>query len=167
MPGPLPACRPDFPPEFLDQARAVLRRRTVRYQLRQRAEPVLLLHRRPTLPNTEAAARVRLHPNSVRAWRRRWAAGDFALEDEAGPRWRAGRAGAARPPFPPLDAAVVKAIACEAVAQTGLPLSRRSLDDLTARAHWALGKPISRSTVWRILDGDAIKPWRYEHRIFP
>jgi hypothetical protein len=84
MPGPLPSYRPDFPPDFLDQARAVVRRRTARYQLRQRAELVLLLHRRPTLPNTDAAARVRLHPNSVRAWRKRWAAGDFALEDEAG-----------------------------------------------------------------------------------
>jgi len=84
MPGPLPSYRPDFPPGFLDQARAVVRRRTVRYQLRQRAELVLLLHRQPTLPNTAAAACVRLHPNSVRAWRKRWAAGDFALEDEAG-----------------------------------------------------------------------------------
>jgi hypothetical protein len=84
MPGPLPSYRPDFPPDFLDRAREVVRQRTVRYQLRQRAELVLLLHREPTLPNTEAAARVRLHPNSVRAWRRRWAAGDFALEDEAG-----------------------------------------------------------------------------------
>jgi hypothetical protein len=53
------------------------------------------------------------------------------------------------------------------VAQTGLPLSRLSLDDLTTRAHYALSKPISRSTVWRILDGDTIKPWRYEHWIFP
>jgi hypothetical protein len=84
MPGPLPAYRPAFPLDFLDQARAVIRRRAVRYQLRQRAELVLLLHRQPTLPNTEAAARVRLHPNSVRAWRQRWAAGDFALEDEPG-----------------------------------------------------------------------------------
>jgi DDE superfamily endonuclease len=77
------------------------------------------------------------------------------------------RDGGARPPFPPHDAATIKAIACEAVAQTGLPLSRLSLADLTTRAHYALGKPISRSTVWRILDGDAIKPWRYEHWIFP
>jgi hypothetical protein len=30
-----------------------------------------------------------------------------------------------------------------------------------------LGQPISRSTVWRILDADAIKPWQYEHWIFP
>jgi len=73
----------------------------------------------------------------------------------------------ARPLFPPRDEAIVKAIACETVAQTKLPLSRQSLDDLTTRARYALGKPISRSTVWRILDGDAIKPWRYEHGIFP
>jgi hypothetical protein len=30
-----------------------------------------------------------------------------------------------------------------------------------------LGKPISRTTVGRILDEDAIKPWQYEHWIFP
>lgn len=75
--------------------------------------------------------------------------------------------GVASPIFPPRDEAVVKAIACETVAETKLPLSRQSLDDLTTRAHYALGKPISRSTVWRLLDGDAIKPWRYEHWIFP
>ena len=46
-----------------------------------------------------------------------------------------------------LGLAIVKAIACEAVAQTGLPLSRLSLADLTTRAHYALGKAISRSTV--------------------
>ena len=77
------------------------------------------------------------------------------------------RDGGGRPTFPPHDEAVVKAIACEAVAQTGLPLSRQSLSDLTTRAHYALGKPISRSTVWRVLDRDAIKPWRFEHWIFP
>jgi DDE superfamily endonuclease len=66
-----------------------------------------------------------------------------------------------------LDRAVVKAIACEAVAQTEVPLSRQSLADLTARTRAALGKPISRSTVWRVLDADAIKPWQYEHWIFP
>jgi DDE superfamily endonuclease len=30
-----------------------------------------------------------------------------------------------------------------------------------------LNKPISRTTVWEILDADAIKPWQYEHWIFP
>jgi DDE superfamily endonuclease len=69
--------------------------------------------------------------------------------------------------FPPLDEATVKAIACETVAQTQQPLSRQSLADLTARSADALGKPISSSTVHRILDADAIKPWQYEHWIFP
>jgi hypothetical protein len=62
---------------------------------------------------------------------------------------------------------VVKATACELVAQTKQPLSRQSLADVTARAHKALGKPISRSTAWRILDRDAIKPWQYKYWIFP
>jgi hypothetical protein len=38
---------------------------------------------------------------------------------------------------------------------------------VTARARTALGKSISRSTVWRILDADAIKPWQYTYWIFP
>jgi hypothetical protein len=62
---------------------------------------------------------------------------------------------------------MIKAIACEAVCQTKLPLSRLSLSDLATRAASALGRPMSPSTVWRILDADAIKPWRYEHWIFP
>lgn len=74
---------------------------------------------------------------------------------------------AARPSFPPLDQALVKAIACEAVHDTGLPLSRLSLADLAGQASQALGLPISRSTVRRILATDAIKPWRYENWIFP
>jgi hypothetical protein len=75
--------------------------------------------------------------------------------------------GAVRPTFPPLDKATVKAIACEAVFEDEVPLSRQSLTDLTARASKALGKPMGRSTVWRVLDADAIKPWQYEHWIFP
>ena len=46
-------------------------------------------------------------------------------------------------------------------------MSRLSLADVTARARNALGTPISRSTVWRILATDAIKPWRYKYWIFP
>jgi hypothetical protein len=75
--------------------------------------------------------------------------------------------GGASPGFPPLDQALVKAIACELVAETKQPLSRQSLADVTARARKALGKPISRSTVWRMLATDAIKPWRYKYWIFP
>jgi hypothetical protein len=82
-------------------------------------------------------------------------------------RWSSKKGAGASPFFPPRDQAVVKAIACEAVCQTKLPLSRLSTTDLAARAATALGQPISPSTVWRILDADAIKPWRYEYWIFP
>jgi hypothetical protein len=46
-------------------------------------------------------------------------------------------------------------------------LSRLSLADVTTRARNALGTSISRSTVWRMLATDAIKPWRYKYWIFP
>jgi hypothetical protein len=46
-------------------------------------------------------------------------------------------------------------------------LSRQSTSELARRAQEELDKPISRTTVWRILDADAIKPWQYEHWIFP
>jgi len=66
-----------------------------------------------------------------------------------------------------LDHALVKAVACELLAETQQPLSRQSLADITVRAGTALRKPISRSTVWRILETDVLKPWRYKYWIFP
>jgi len=66
-----------------------------------------------------------------------------------------------------LDHALVQAIACELIAETQQPLSRQSLADGTARAQHALGNSISRSPVWRILDQDALKPWRYKAWSFP
>src|ERR687887_158842 len=77
------------------------------------------------------------------------------------------RDGGVKPVFPPLDQALVKAVACELVAETKQPLSRQSLVDVTTRAQHTLAKPINRSTVWRILATDAIKPWRYKCWIFP
>jgi hypothetical protein len=85
MSGPVPAYRPTFPATFLALARqTVRRRRTVSFQLHQRAALVLLLHEWPCLSNVAAGAQVGLHPDSVRAWRRRWAAGQFSFEDEPG-----------------------------------------------------------------------------------
>jgi hypothetical protein len=81
--------------------------------------------------------------------------------------WKTSRAGAGRRIFPPLHHALVKAVACALVAETQQPLSRQSLADVTARARKALGTPMRRSTVWRILETDAIKPWRYKYWIFP
>jgi hypothetical protein len=95
----------------------------------------------------------------------------YAVGDTVGPRgtfaWTTSRDGAARQIFPPLDHALVKAVACELVAETKQPLSRQALADVTAGVRTVLGTPISRSTVWRILAMDAIKPWRYTYWIFP
>jgi hypothetical protein len=77
------------------------------------------------------------------------------------------RGAAARPIFPPLDRTIIKALACERVAETGLPISRQSVDDVMSRARKALEKPVSRSTVWRVLDHDALKPWQFKYWIFP
>ncbi len=74
---------------------------------------------------------------------------------------------AENPFFPPLDRAVVKATACELVAETDQPLSRQSTADIARRVREVIKKPISRSTVWRILDADTIRPWRYKYWIFP
>src|SRR5262249_34006022 len=81
--------------------------------------------------------------------------------------WRINPVVGVRPLFPPLDRAVVAALACERVARTQVPLSRQSLGDLAGAARGELGKPISRTTVKRILDEDTIKPWQHEHWIFP
>jgi DDE superfamily endonuclease len=71
------------------------------------------------------------------------------------------------PLFPPLDQALIHALACEVIAETEEPLSRQSLTDLVRRSQTMLGKKISRSTVWRMLHESAIKPWQYEHWLFP
>jgi hypothetical protein len=73
----------------------------------------------------------------------------------------------ASPLFPPLDQALIQAMACETIAETKEPLSRQSLADLVRRSRETLGKKISRSTVWRMLHEAAIKPWQYEHWLFP
>ena len=64
--------------------------------------------------------------------------------------------------------ATVKALACELPARREQPLSRYSTADLARliAAH-PEAPPMSRSTVWRILDADALKPWRQQGWLFP
>jgi DDE superfamily endonuclease len=73
----------------------------------------------------------------------------------------------ASPLFPPLDQALIHAMACETIAETNEPLSRQSLADLVRRSQETLGKKISRSSVWRMLHESAIKPWQHESWLFP
>jgi DDE superfamily endonuclease len=106
-------------------------------------------------------------PQSGSACRR----GRCSVGDSAGPAAifpsKISQDAAARPFFPPLDHALIQALACEVVAATAEPLSRQSLADLVRRSQTTLGKKISRSTVWRMLHQAAIKPWQYEHWLFP
>ena len=72
-----------------------------------------------------------------------------------------------QPSFPPADIAEAKAAACETVRETKLPLSKQATVDLACRLPERIGKSISRSTVFRILDSAAIKPWQHRSWIFP
>jgi len=59
-------------------------------------------------------------------------------------------------------------MACQLPAELGLPLSRFSHADLARQAvKRGIVASISGRTVWRWLDADAIKPWRYRSWIFP
>jgi hypothetical protein len=77
------------------------------------------------------------------------------------------RAAAVSPAFPPFEHASVKATACELVAQTHQPLSRQSTADITRRVNEMIHRPISASSVWRMLRRAALQPWRYRYWIFP
>jgi hypothetical protein len=62
----------------------------------------------------------------------------------------------------------VKALACELPRQSGIPLSRWSLDELTRQVRQSgLVAQVSGSTLWRWLHEDAIRPWFHRCWIFP
>jgi hypothetical protein len=83
MRGPKPTpCT--FPDDFLQEAREAVGRRTIAVQAAQRFRLVLLLHEQADLSNDEAADMVGLSSRQVQRWRRRWAGGDFAIEDRVG-----------------------------------------------------------------------------------
>ena len=84
MPGAKPSHCPDFPAEFLAEAQGLLRRRAVAFQLRQRAGLVCFIHREPQGSHAEAVVDVQMPAVSIRRWQRRWAQGDFSLEDKPG-----------------------------------------------------------------------------------
>ena len=63
---------------------------------------------------------------------------------------------------------MVKALACELPTQREQPLSRYSTADLTRliAAH-PDAPPMSASTIWRLLDSDALKPWQHQSWLYP
>jgi len=70
--------------------------------------------------------------------------------------------------FPPLVVVEIKALACEMPSESGVPLSRFSIAELRREAvERGIVASISRTTLWRWLSEDAIRPWRVRSWIFP
>lgn len=80
-PRPVPCI---FPAAFLQDAVKTVRRRTASVRDVQRFRLVVLVHERPSISNDEAAQTVGLSARQVQRWRRRWAAGDFDVDDLPG-----------------------------------------------------------------------------------
>jgi hypothetical protein len=82
--------------------------------------------------------------------------------------WRTARDRVGPGLFPPLEVTEVKALACQLPATSGVPLSRWSCAELAYElVKRGLVESISPATVWRILDADALCPWRHRMWIFP
>jgi transposase len=107
------------------------------------------------------AQQQRMSRTTVQRWRARFVAtGCDGLQD----RPRRGRPSV----LAPTTRALVVALACERPADRRLPLSRYSLGELAAEAANVLATPPpSRSSIWRWLLQDAVRPWRHHCWIFP
>ena len=104
--------------------------------------------------NTTIAEQVGVCVDTVRKWRRRFAADRLAgLRDAARP---------GRPrQLPEAVRAEVIALACQLPAETGVPLSRWSGPELARELRARSQVRLSTSTVRRWLATDALKPWQH------
>jgi hypothetical protein len=84
MAGPQSVFCPTFPKEFLEEARAEVRRKTAYHRSVQRSQLALLVHEHPDWDQERLGRHVGLSRRQVHRWRKRWAAGDFSLEDGVG-----------------------------------------------------------------------------------
>ncbi|WP_234335219.1 IS630 family transposase [Streptomyces variegatus] len=129
-------------------------------EYRQRVRAQIVLHAARGRSNARIARETRLHLDTVRRWRHRFAEQGLAgLRD----RQRSGRPSS----FTPVQAAEVKALACRLPAESGVPLSRWSCPELAREAITrGIVTFLSASTVRRWLKTDALKPWQHHSWIF-
>jgi transposase len=139
-----------------DEEAAVLaaRARSVRSEYRDRLRAQIVLAAAAGQTNAAIAVEVGAHVDTVRKWRRRFAAGRLdGLKD-------APRSG--RPPvFTATDRAEVIALACALPAESGVPLSKWSCPELARELAIRCQIAASPSTIGRWLAGDALKPWQH------
>jgi transposase len=143
--------------------RATLRKRArgAKTAHRDRQRAVIVLAAARGHPSVKIAAGLGVTEDTVRKWRGRFAA-----------RGLDGLADAPRPGRPrrisALERAAICALACQLPAATGVPLARWSGPELAAEITRAgLARPVSASSVLRILAEHPIKPWQYRSWIFP
>jgi len=130
------------------------RARSVRSEYRSRMRARIVLAAAAGSANTAIAAQLGVHVDTVRKWRRRFAAARLSgLKD-------AHRSG--RPPvFTAADRAEVIALACALPAGSGVPLSRWSCPELARELAARCQIAASASTIGRWLAADALKPWQH------
>jgi transposase len=130
------------------------RARSVRSEYRDRLRAQIVLAAAAGQANAAIAGQLDVHVDTVRKWRRRFAAARLAgLKD-------APRSG--RPPvFTAADRAEAVALACALPAESGLPLSRWSCPELARELATRCQIAASASTIRRWLATDALKPWQH------
>ncbi|MEH0824219.1 MULTISPECIES: IS630 family transposase [unclassified Micromonospora] len=127
---------------------------------RARVRAQIVLHAARGRSNARIAVEVGVHVDTVRTWRGRFA--DLGLPGLAD-RKRPGRPAG----FTALQAAQVRALACQLPSEAGAPLSRWSCPELAREAvERGIAPFLSASTVRRWLDQDALKPWQHHSWIF-
>jgi transposase len=159
MPGPAASILLT-PTEFKDLT-ALERAGTTPQRLARRAR--VILGSAAGLGSRALAQQERMSRTTVRRWLSRFLAERCeGLRD----RPRSGRPTV----ITPATRALVVALACELPAERNVPLSRYSLSELSLEVADRLGGDnvaLSRSSVWRVLINDALRPWRYRYWIFP
>jgi transposase len=132
----------------------MVRARSGRSQYRDRLRAQIVLAAAAGKANAAIAAQLGVHVDTVRKWRRRFAAARLAGMKDA-PR-------SGRPPvFTAADRAEAVALACALPAETGVPLSRWSCPELARELAARCQIGASASTIRRWLATDALKPWQH------
>jgi transposase len=131
------------------------RARSTRTPHRDRIRARIVLAAADSDPNAVIARRVGVGVDTVRKWRKRFAAERLVgLRDAARP---------GRPRrLPDAARAEVIALACELPVASGVPLSRWSSPELARELAARCRVRLSASTVRRWLAADALKPWQHQ-----
>jgi transposase len=137
-----------------EQTALAARARSARGPYRDRLRAKIVLAAAAGQDNAAIAAELGVCTDTVRKWRRRFAASRLpGLKDAP----RSGRP----PAFTAADRAEVIALACALPAESGVPLSKWSGPDLARELAARRGLAVSASTIGRWLAGNAVKPWQH------